>query len=77
MHISRALVRLVTIDTDEIAIAVESEFVGKTLYCKCMLGHREVFATNWTIIYGSQYATMNQNGRMDIIEGVQDKEIVV
>lgn len=49
-----------------------NSFTGKTLYCKCVNAGRYV-AAEWALTSGYQYATMNQNGRIDINTGVQNK----
>lgn len=49
-----------------------SNFTGKTIYCKCVNAGRYV-AAEWALTSGYQYATINQNGRIDINTGVQDK----
>jgi hypothetical protein len=36
-----------------------------------------VTASSWTLTSGSQYATVNQNGRIKVNPGVQDKQITV
>ena len=49
---------------------------GKTFNLQAVLNGRVVPAT-WTITSGSQYATINTNGKVTIIEGTQNQTITV
>ena len=60
----------------ELTIVSEDEFVGKTLYCRSFYDGTQVAAT-WSLTSGSQYATINENGRVDVNSGVQQKTIGV
>ena len=52
-------------------LSQDGEFVGNTIYCKCLVdGH--LVAGNWSIIQGQAHATINQNGRIDVNQGVLD-----
>ena len=53
-------------------IIAESSYVGKVFYCTCKYDHRQVFGT-WSISYGDQFASINENGRVDIYEGVENE----
>lgn len=53
-----------------------SNFTGKTIYCKCVNAGRYV-AAEWALTAGYQYATINQNGRIDINTGVQNKALTI
>ena len=54
----------------ELQIVSDDEFVGKTLYCRSFYDGTQVAAT-WSLTSGSQYATINENGRIDVNSGVQ------
>jgi hypothetical protein len=43
-----------------------------TIYCKCVRAGQFI-AAEWELTAGYQYATINQNGRIDINSGVQNK----
>ena len=57
-------------------IIAESSYVGKVFYCTCKYDHRQVFGT-WSISYGDQFASINENGRVDIHEGVENEDIEI
>ena len=62
--------------TYELRITNESSFAGKNFVCQCAFGGRPV-AGLWTIMSGSQYASVTENGRFSVNEGVQGKEVTV
>lgn len=51
-------------------------FVGRTTYCKCM-NMDQLASGTWSIVQGQLYATINQNGRLDVVEGTQNQTVVV
>lgn len=65
----------IVVDHD-LEIVVDSPFVGKTLYCKAYMDG-ELTSGTWSLTSGQQYATINENGRIDINSGVQSKSLVV
>ena len=58
-------------------ILADSPFVGKVMYCKCIYNNAQVYATRWGIAQGSQFATINQNGRLDVLPGVVNERVVL
>ena len=68
-----------TVQTFEIQVeglGNSDAFTGKTLYCKCINAGKLV-AAEWALTSGYQYATINQNGRIDINSGVQNKTLII
>ena len=59
-----------------LVIQCESEFTGKTLYCKAYYDDTLTNGT-WALTSGSQYATINSNGKIDINPGVQNQSLTV
>jgi len=59
-----------------IRLAVEDSYTGKSFQCLCVQGRRVVPA-QWTLESGSQYATLNENGRCDILPGAAGGQIAV
>ena len=57
-------------------IIAESSYVGKVFYCTCKYDHRQVFGT-WSISYGDQFASINENGKVTIYEGVENEDIEI
>ena len=53
-----------------------SSYTGKYFYCTCEYDGQQVFGT-WSISYGDNYASINQNGRVDIHEGVVNEDIEI
>ena len=51
-------------------------FVGKTFNLTYIYNNRQVGAT-WSIISGSEYATINSNGKVTIDVGVENETIIV
>lgn len=60
----------------KLEIVSDDEFVGKTMYCRSFYDGNQV-AGNWTLAEGSQYAEINENGRIDIEDDVDSQTIVV
>lgn len=61
---------------DTLEIQCEDTFTGKTLYCRGLY-NGELATGAWALASGFQYATINQNGRVDINAGVQNQSIIV
>ena len=64
------------IDISSFYILGVSSCVGKTFNLQGILNNRVVPAT-WTITSGSQYASINENGKVTINSGVQNQTITV
>ena len=56
-----------------LSISATDPFVGRTLYCKCMLNGSQVFASSWSILQGGQYVEINENGKLTIEQGVENQ----
>ena len=54
----------------------DDSLVGKTIYCRCYYDD-ELSAGEWSIVSGNQYATINENGKMEIVSGTQNKDVTV
>ena len=65
-----------TPEQNELAIICEDEYVGKYFYCTAQLNGNTVYGT-WSITSGSSYASINQNGRVDINSGIQNQDITI
>lgn len=52
-------------------------FAGRTLYLKCAYDEQQATASSWNLDSGGEYATLNQNGRLDVVEGTQNQTISV
>ena len=62
--------KIISIVVDHnLEIVVDNPFVGKTLYCKAYMDG-ELTSGTWSLTSGQQYATINENGRIDINSGV-------
>lgn len=61
---------------DTLEIISDNSYTGKYFYCTCKLNGVQVPAT-WTITNGSEYATVNSNGRVDIVPGTVSQLITV
>lgn len=57
-------------------ILVDDEYVGKFFYCISNYDDERVFGT-WSITSGNEYATINENGRVDIIPGTVNRSITI
>lgn len=66
----------VQIDETIYVISGVETYTGKTFNLQAILNNRIVPAT-WTITSGSQYATINQNGKVSIVEGTTNQSITV
>lgn len=53
------------------------QYTGKNLILTAFFNGSQVNASSWTITSGSQYATINQYGRVDIVSGTSNKPITV
>ena len=54
-----------------------SEYEGKNFYITPYFNGRQVNATNWTVVSGSQYVTVNQYGRVDIATGTISQTVQI
>ena len=57
-------------------IISDDSYVGKTFYCTGKYDGEIIYGT-WSIISGSQYATINENGKVTINPGVHEQEITI
>lgn len=57
-------------------LVCENSYIGKHFYCTSLLDGERVYST-WEITSGSQYATINNNGRVDIVSGTSNQTITV
>lgn len=57
-------------------IISDNEYVGKYFYCVAKYDNEQVFGT-WSITSGSQYASINENGKVTINEGVTSQVITI
>ena len=57
-------------------ILSENEYVGKNFYCIGKYDNETVFGS-WAIISGSQYASINENGKVTINQGVVNQTITI
>ena len=64
------------IDENTYVIYGVDSYTGKTFNLQAIFNGRVVPAT-WTITSGSQYATINANGKVTIVEGTQNQTIIV
>ena len=62
--------------SDTLQIIGESQYVGKSFILSAKYGDRTVYPT-WSITAGSQYASINNNGKVTINSGVQNQNITV
>ena len=60
-----------------LSIISDDEYVGKVLYCVAKYDDDTVYPGDWAITSGNQYATINANGRVDIVSGTVEQTIVV
>lgn len=65
-----------TIDTSSYDIDGPNIFLGKSFNLVTIYNGRIVFSS-WSIISGSQYASISSNGKVTINEGVQNQSIMV
>lgn len=63
-------------DTHTFNIISENSYVGKFFYCVSKYDNETVFGT-WSITSGSQYASINENGKVTINEGVSNSSITI
>ena len=57
-------------------IIAEDTFTGKFFYCTCSYDGKAVSGT-WSLTGGSQYASINSNGKVTINEGVTSQQIEI
>lgn len=57
-------------------VITEDQYVGKYFYCICKYDGEQVVG-NWTLSEGSQYASINSNGKVTINSGVQSQRITI
>lgn len=65
-----------TIDMDMFLIVAEDSYTGKQFYLIATLNDTRVYPT-WSITSGSQYVTINSNGKVTILQGAQNNLITV
>lgn len=58
------------------SIVSEDSYLGKFFYCVCKYNGEQVIGT-WSLTSGSQYASINENGKVTINSGVQNQTITV
>jgi hypothetical protein len=63
-------------DAINLVILNESQYVGKSFILIAKYGERMVYPS-WAITAGSQYATVDGNGKVNIISGAQNNSITV
>ena len=61
----------------EPTISANSTFIGKVILCNCLVRGVPVAATYWRLTSGGEYATINQNGRIDVNEGVYNQSLTI
>ena len=59
-----------------LTITNDSEFTGKSFICNCELNGKPVIG-KWSIVDGTQHASMNESGKVTVNSGVQSKSITV
>ena len=65
-----------TIDMDMFLIVANDSYTGKQFYLIATLNDTRVYPT-WSITSGSQYVTINSNGKVTILSGAQNNLITV
>ena len=65
-----------TVDVDIFLIVAEDSYTGKQFYLIAKYNTTRVYPS-WSITSGNQYATINSNGRVTILQGVTDSIITV
>jgi len=76
MKIRRRLLSIQFNAPDPLQIIANDTYTGKYFYCTCQYNGTTVVA-NWSITEGNSYATINTNGRVDIIEGTTSQPITI
>lgn len=76
MNIRRRLLNFIPVVSHTLQIIAEDNYVGKVFYCTCTYDGQQVFGT-WSITVGGSYASINENGKVTINEGVEDETITV
>ena len=64
------------IDFNVFLIVAEDSYTGKQFYLIATLNDTRVYPV-WTITSGNQYATINDNGKVSILSGVNNNSIIV
>ena len=64
------------VDFDVLLIVAEDTYTGKQFYLVCKRNNSRVYPT-WTITSGNQYATINSNGKVSILQGAYNNIIIV
>ena len=67
---------ILAIVKSKLNVVADETFTGHTMYCRSFYNGSQV-AGNWTLAEGSQYAEINENGRIDIEDDVDSQTIVV
>ena len=57
-------------------ISMEDSYVGRSIQCQCTYDG-SIVVGRWTLMSGNEYATMNENGKIAIAEGVIDADIII
>lgn len=78
--IRRQLLNIIAVEeqpeTHTFNVISDDEYLGKFFYCVAQYDGEQVFGT-WSITSGGSYATVNQNGRVDIVSGTTNKSITI
>ena len=74
--IRRQLLSIILTEEHTFNIISDSSYTGKFFYCTCLYDGQPVSGT-WEITAGALYATINQNGRVDIVEGTTSQTITI
>lgn len=64
------------VDVDNFTIEGNSSYTGKQFYLSAKFNNTRVYPT-WTITSGSQYASINSNGKVTITSGADNNSITV
>lgn len=58
---------------DVFTIYAPADFTGRNFLCTATLNGTQVNNANWSIVSGNQYATINQYGRVDLLDDGSDQ----
>ena len=61
----------------EPTLSPDDTFVGQSIYCKCLVRGTPVLASSWQLTSGGEYATINPNGRIDVYDGVHNRQLTI
>lgn len=64
------------IDFDVFLIVAEDDYTGRQFYLVATLNSTRVYPT-WSITSGNQYATINSNGKVTILQGASNNPITI